>query len=184
MRKLFFPLAVILIAASSCTGVKVVTDMDEAADFTKYKSVSFLGWQDDIDQVVNELEQKRLRESVKAEMKKRDLELVESGGDIVISLFVVVDEKTSTTAYTNYYGTRSYRRGGWGWGSGYATTTYTESDYLQGTLVVDAFDESSKDLIWQSVGVGTMKTKPEKRAENLPNVIAKIFKDFPVAPAE
>jgi hypothetical protein len=56
--------------------------------------------------------------------------LVKNNGDMVVSLFVVVDQKTSTTAYTNHYGMGGYGYGPrWGWyggsgmGMGQSTTT-------------------------------------------------------------
>ncbi|MCK5279364.1 MAG: DUF4136 domain-containing protein, partial [Cyclobacteriaceae bacterium] len=60
------------------------------------------------------------------------MELVEENGDIAVTLFVVIDQKSSITGYSNYYGGAGYgyRRGAWGWGGGHSTTTYTESDYL------------------------------------------------------
>jgi hypothetical protein len=96
----------------------------------------------------------------------------------------VVDQKTSTTAYTNYYGGAGYgyRRGGWGWGSGHTTTTYSESDYLQGTLIMDVFDNESKELIWQGVATGTVKEKPEKREKSIPKTVGKLMKKFPIEP--
>ncbi len=45
MKKNSFILAAIIFVASSCSGVKVTTYVDKTADFTKYKTVSYLGWQ-------------------------------------------------------------------------------------------------------------------------------------------
>ena len=187
MKKNAFILATIVIISSACSGIKVTTDLDKTANFTKYQTVSFLGWQEDIDQVLNQLNRDRLRDAVKDEMWKRKLKLVDDNGDLVISLYLVVDQKTSITAYSSYYGgggrgRYGYRRGGWGWGHGNSTTTYSESDYLQGTLVVDAFDQTSGDLVWQGVGTGVVSQKPQKREKNMPKVVAKILKDFPLAP--
>ena len=43
MKKNSFILAAIIFVASSCSGVKVTTDVDKTADFTKYQTVSYLG---------------------------------------------------------------------------------------------------------------------------------------------
>ncbi len=189
MKKIHIILAAIFFIATSCSSVKVTTDLDQAADFTKYQTVSFLGWQEDIVKVINEFDQERIRNSLKAEMEKRNLKLVDDNGDMVLSTFLVSEQKTSITAYSNYYGGvgRGYGRGrryGGGWGGGHASTTYSESDYVQGTMVIDIFDQQSKDLVWQGVGVGTIKEKPEKREKSLPKAIAAILKDFPIAPVK
>lgn len=171
---------------TACSSIKVTTDFDKTADFSNYNSASFLGWQDDSDKLLNDLDKQRIRTAFKNELENRGIELVKDGGDMAISLFLVVDHKTSTTAYTNYYGGAGYgyRRAGWGWGGGHATTTYSESDYLQGTLVVDVFDASQKELVWQGVGTATVQEKPQKREKSIPKAVNAIMKSFPIAPID
>ncbi len=178
-------LTVLFVLTLSMTNAQKVTgDYEKSTDFSIYKTYQFIGWQDDSDQVLNDFDKKRLRDAFIEEMRARQFELVESGADMAISLFVVVDKKTSTTAYTNYYGGAGYghgrRYGGRGWSSGYATTSYSERDYLQGTLVLDMLDTQSKDLLWQGVATGTVNSKPEKREKSIPKAIKKLMKKFPV----
>ena len=92
-----------LIMTANAYSQKVTYDMDKNADFTKYKTYIFLGWQDDSDKILNDFDKKRLQDSFKAEFDKRDLTLVENGGDMAVSLYIVINQKTSTTAYSNYY---------------------------------------------------------------------------------
>jgi hypothetical protein len=169
---------------ASCSSVKVVADMDQTVDFSKYSTYSFLGWQDNSDQILNEFDKKRLRDAFVKEFEARDLKYVEEGGDMDITLFVVVDQKTTTTAYTNYYGGAygGYYRYRAGWGYGHATTTYSESDYLQGTLVMDVFDGSSKKQIWQGIATSTVTENPDKREKTIPAKISALMKKFPVQP--
>ena len=63
---------------------------------------------------MTEFDEKRLRDAIEQEMKMRQYKKVASGGDMALSVYVVVNKKTSTSAYTNYYGGTSYRyrRGG------------------------------------------------------------------------
>lgn len=175
-----------LVLITACSPVKVVTDMDKSVDFSQYKTYSFLGWQKDSDQIMNEFDKKRIHEAFGNEFKARGMEYVEEGGDMAVSLFIVVDQKTSVTAYTDYYGSGGYgyRRYGGGWGYGSSTTTYSESDYLQGTLVLDAFDTKTKDQIWQAVATGTVTENPEKREKTIPRNVAAMMKEFPVPVVE
>ena len=165
----------------NCSGVKVTTDSEKSTDFTQYKSFSFLGWQDDSEKVMNEFDKKRMREAFRNEFESRNLKLVEEGGDMSVSLYIVVSKETSVTAYTNHYGGSygRYRRYGGGWG-GSSTTSYSENDYLKGTLVMDVFDEQSGDQIWQGVLTGTVPEKPEKREKSIPKTVAALMKKFPV----
>jgi len=163
---------------------KVTTDVDEFVDFTKYDSYQFLGWQDNSDQIMNEFDQKRMRDAFQSELNSRNLKLAESDGSLAISLYVVVTKETSTTAYTSYHGGTGYGRRGRGWGGGHSTTSYSESDYLKGTLVMDVFDSETKELIWQGVATGTVKEKPEKREKSIPKMVKKLMKKFPISPAK
>lgn len=167
---------------SSCSSVKVVTDMDKSVDFSQYKTYSFLGWEKNSDQILSEFDKQRIKDAFASEFKARGLKFVESGGDMDISLFIVVDQKTSTTAYTDYYSTgyRGYRRYRGGWGYGYAETTYSETDYLEGILVMDVFDAGSKDQIWQGVVKSTITENPQKRAKNIPRNIGALMNKFPI----
>ena len=163
-------------------GQKVTGDYEKSTDFTKYKTYNFLGWQDDTDKIMTDFDEKRLRDAIEHEMKARQYTKVESGGDLALSVYVVVDKKTSVSGYTSYYGGTGYRYGryGRGWGNGHATTSYTESDYLQGTLILDLIDVLSKDLIWQGVATGTVKSNPQKREKSIPKTVSKLMKKFPV----
>ena len=187
MKKIYvFPVLILAIFLSSCATVKVTSDQDKETDFSPYKTYSFLGWQDNSDALINDFDKKRMHDAFKTEFDSRGLQLVSEGADMAISLYLVVSQETSTTAYTNYHGGYGgrYSRYGYGWGGGSATTTYSESDYLKGTLVMDVFDDKSGQQIWQGVAVGTVQEKPEKREKSIPKNVAALMKKFPIAPEE
>jgi len=185
--KKFIPvtLLAILFAMLACSPVKVVSDTDKSVDFSKYKTYSFLGWQKDSDKLLNDFDKKRLRDAFISEFETRGLKFVDANGDMEVTLFLVLDQKTSTTAYTDYYGGGGYGgyhryRGGWGYG--YSTTTFSESDYLEGTLVMDVFDGSSKDQVWQGVATSVITEDPAKREKSIPAKVSALMKKFPVQP--
>jgi hypothetical protein len=177
-------LAALTLSSTILLAQKVNADYDKETDWSGYSSVFFLGWQEGID--LNDFDKKRFMDAFKAEMGKRNLKITEGEGDLAVALYIVAEQKTSTTAYTSYYGGgagRGYRRRG-GWGGGYASTSYSQSDYLQGTLVMDVFDGASKEQIWQAVATKTVNPKPEKREKSIPKGVKKIMKKFPIAPAK
>ena len=168
---------------------KVHTDRDKDADFTKYKTFSFLGWQNDSDKLLNDLDKDRMLKAFGNELDSRQLKKADGDdADMAISLFLVVEQKTSTTAYTNYYGGGGayggYRRGAWGWGGGSSNTTYTENDYIKGTLVIDVYDNETKSLVWQAVASGTVKENPKNRDKSIPKTVKKLMKKFPIVPVK
>ena len=186
-RSISFLTAILFLACISNSAFsQVKSDYDKNTDFTKYKSYTFAGWQQDSDKQINDFDKKRIHESLKGELDARSMNLVESDGDAVISLFIVIDEKTSTTAYTNYNGGMGYgMRGGWGMGyggvgMGSSTTTYSENDYRQGTFVIDMYDANTKQLVWQGVSTKTINEKPQKREKTIPKGMKKLMKKYPV----
>ncbi len=173
---------------SSCSSVKVVSDRDPSVDFSQYNTYSFYGWQENSDQIMNDLDKRRIESAFAEEFRKRGIQYTEEGGDIVVALFVVVNTETTTTAYTNHYGMGGYNWGGYGWGGGWgmgfgnSTTTYSENQYNVGTLVVDVFDAEKKELVWESVGSGTVSEDRKNRDERIQKAVAKIMKQYPIDP--
>lgn len=194
MKKFIQTFSLFLVVLLTTTQIlaQVSSDYDKTVDFTKYKTFRFEGWQEDSDKLVNDLDKKRILESFGEEFSSRNLTYTEQGGDIVVTLYLVIDQKTSTTAYTNYNGGMGYGGGwGYGYGMGYggmgmgmgsATTTYSENDYEVGTLVVSVYDGESKNLVWQGISSKTLKDNPKKRAKTIPKAVSKIMKKYPVQP--
>ena len=87
MKKSTLLLIGFLIAVFFTANAQTVTvDFDKEADFTKYKTFEFLGWQDDSDQILNDLDKKRMHDAFKDEFDKRELTHVESDGDMAVLL--------------------------------------------------------------------------------------------------
>jgi hypothetical protein len=165
---------------------QVKSDYDKTVDFSKYKTYTFKGWAENSDQILNDFDKKRILESFRDELTARGMSKDDSNPDVGITLYIVVQQKTSTTAYTNYNGGMGYGMGRWGWGAGYgmgsSTTTYSENDYLEGTIVIDFYDESSKNLVWQGVLTKEVTENPQKREKTIPKNVKKLMKAYPVKP--
>ena len=184
-----FGLLILVIMFSTNMKAQVKSDYDKNTDFTKYTTYSFAGWVENSDKILTAFDKKRITDALASELSSRSMKYSETGGDAVITLFIVVNQKTSTTAYTNYTGGMGYGGGRRGWGMGYggvgmgsATTTYSESDYMEGTFVVDMYDSMSKDLVWQGIITGVVKENPEKREKTIPKKMAKLMKKYPIKP--
>jgi len=179
--KIFGTITLLFILAG-CSSLKVNSDYDKSLDFNSYRSFSFLEWSKENISLIGDFDAQRIINGVKAQMLDRGYAYKEIGGDLSISLYVVVSQETATSSYSTYYG--GYYGGyaynpGWGWGGGYTATTYSSQDYINGTLVIDIFDEKTKDLAWQVVGSGTVESDPERRERNTERVMSYLFKDFP-----
>jgi hypothetical protein len=189
MKKILFFLFIVL-SISSCSSIKFNADYDGDVDFSQFKTLSYYGWQEESDKILNSFEKARIEKAFADEFNKRGVSVVERDGDIVVSLFIVVDQKKGMTAYTNHYGAGGpygYYGGygyGWGWGMGYSSTSYNEYDYYVGTLVCDIFDSKTKKLIWQGVVTGEIDDNPKTRERNIPRIVKELMKRYPVDPVK
>ena len=185
----FFGIGMIVFLMGSCGGIKVSADYDKSVDFTKFKTFEYYGWAKESDQLINDLDKKRLEKAFDSEFNKRGLTYVESGGDLVVTLFLVIQQKTETVAnstggYGGYYGGYYGYGPGYGWGPSYGTTTVSTYDYHVGTLVCDVYDKSSEKLIWEGIGSNTIKEDPKGREKRIQMAVAAIMKQYPVMPKE
>jgi hypothetical protein len=182
-----FGLLLLVVLFTANVQAQVKSDYDKNTNFSKYKTYTFGGWEKESDKILTNFDKKRITDAMAYELNSRGMKYVESGGDAVITLFIVVNQKTSTTAYTNYNGGMGYY-GRRGWGMGYggmgisSSTTYNENDYLEGTFVVDMYDNTSKELVWQGIITTVVKEKPEKREKTIPKKVKKLMKKYPVKP--
>ena len=191
MRKSIIGLAALALAVmmSSCSSIQFTSDMDETIDFNSYKTFMYYGWAQESNQILNQLEQKRIESAFGDEMSKRNLEFVEEGGDLIVTLFIVTQNKTRTSATTTNTGGYGYGYGGWhgygpgyGWGGGTSHTTYNEYEYTVGTLVIDIYDAKEKRLIYEAVAKGETQDNPKGQEERMKQIAARMMKDYPVQP--
>lgn len=184
MKKLVKIQLAILIAIffSATSFAQVTSDYDKSIDFTKYKTYAFAGWQKGSDKILNDLDKGRLQDAFKEEFSKRNMTLVTENPDAYVTLYLVIDNKTSTTAYTDYNGGMGMgvRGAAWGWGMGSSTTTYSEDDYKEGTLVVDVYDGTTKKLAWQGTSQSTVQAKASKREKTIPKKVSKLMAKYPI----
>ncbi len=190
MKNLFIALMAGVLL-SSCSSITVMSDLDKTVNFADYKNFEYYGWTDNSDQLLNRFDKERIEKAFGNEFASRDLTIVEKGqGELIVSLYIVTQQKTQTTAnttsmgggYGSYGGYYGYGPG-YGWGGGHSTTTYSDYDYTEGSLIVSVYDAKKEQLIWESAGKGTINENPKKREASIPKVVAQIMKEYPVQPA-
>lgn len=177
-------LAAVLMA--SCSSLKITHNMDTSLDFNNYKTYSYYGW-DSASTHINKYYQREIEYAFVDEFGARGLKYDPSGnGDIVISLFLMIDVEKGVRTYNNYYGHSPYGfyQPSWGYGYGYGGhysyggVAYEEYNYATGTLVCDIFDRSTKKLAWQ--GVASKSIDSQSKGKNIPKVISRLMLTYPV----
>lgn len=191
---LYSSLILLAFAVSSCSSTKVVSDKDSSIDFNEIRTYSFIGWTEDSDQVLTRFDKERIEKAFAMEAIKRGLDLNNENPDVLAALFVVGEIKTQKSATTTTtgmggmggMGARGMRHPGWGWGGGMnmsqSHTTINETNYIEGTLMIELFDPDEEKLIWQAIGKKRVSEDPKKRETGIPKKVEAIMKAYPVKP--
>lgn len=188
----FAVVIMLFLTVTSCSSVKIHSDVDSTVDFTKYRTFEYYGWANESDKMLNDIDKRRIESSFADEFYKRGLGVVMKDGELVIALHIVVEQKQQTTATTTGmsggyggYGGRYGYGPGYGWGTGYSTTTVNTYDYAVGTLIVSVYDKAKEQLIWESSANKEIESDPKSRDKNIPYIIGKMMSEYPVpAPKE
>ena len=181
MKKTLGLLLILAVMAVPSVAQKVTIDYAHDFDFEQVKTFQYVDTPDS--NVGNDLADNRLRDAIIRELKDGGLKQVESNPDLYITYHVTTKENT-------VFNTTNYGYGGWGpgwggygtWGYGYGlgitdstTRAYT---YTDGTLIIDAYEPSKKEMIWRGTGTVTVKSKPEKQAKQVDKILTKMGKEW------
>jgi len=167
MKRQAFKLMIPMFAGVCILLASVKTDYDHSANFSQYKTYSWIGAK-----ATDDLWADRITQDVDGQLAAKGWTKVASGGDATVSAFGRThNEQTLETFYTGF-------GGGWRWrGFGDATTTVENTPV--GTLVVDVFDANTKHLIWRGTSSETLSSKAEKNEKKLEKAVEDMFKKFP-----
>lgn len=145
----------------------VKTDYDKQADFSHYKTYSWIKVQAN-----DELWQQRITDAVDQALQSRGLQKVDSGGDLAVAAVGSTrDEKEYQTFYNGL--------GGWWWNGFGEQTTTTVQHYPVGTLVVDLYDTGNKRLVWRGTASAALSNQPSKNEKKMDKDVNKMFENFP-----
>lgn len=194
MKKFILPLMIVLFL-SSCNPWKFVGEYDHNVDFAQYKTFGLLNWDPTNDKVVRPETKKYILMAIKDQLEQRGYTYQENGADLMVSVFVLVQEETSYSAYANHYagytgygsvavgvGVGSGGAGVAAFGYGMPNYPYTvvNHDYNVGTMIVDLLDSSKKRQVWQGVASGRLASE-QVSEKSVNKDMGRLFAKFPVA---
>ena len=81
-----------LMVLNACTGIKVVSDVDPTVNWSEYNTYEYYGWAEESDQLINRFDKERIENAFREEFTRRGMKYVESGGDMIVSLFIVIEQ--------------------------------------------------------------------------------------------
>ena len=183
LRLLFFTAIILL---QSCSSVNITSDWDREANFDDYKTFNILSRDSANQVIINDFDWRRIKDAIIVEMTARGYTHESDNGDLDVGIHILLQDKTDIRAYTDYYG--GYGYGGYGWGYGYgpyggmggSTTTVSEYDYTQGTLILNVMDSKAKALLYQGIAVGTIEEGNADKEKRIHKVIGQVYAPYPV----
>ena len=165
----------------SCNSVRVVSDYDSKVDFTRYKTFAF--YKPEIDKAkISDLDKKRILRAIETALLEKGFTKSETP-DMLVGIFAKSREKV-TVNQNNMMGF------GWGWGwnpwmMNGMNANLNISQYSEGTLFIDFIDTTKKELIWQGIGTGALRTQNrEKKEIRIKEFVKEIMTRFPPESSE
>jgi hypothetical protein len=162
-------LGVTLLACGVASAQDVKTQSMPGTDFSKYHTYKWVTIEGA--KQPNQITDAQIKQAIESQLAAKGLTKVESDpADLDIGYQVAVQQETQWNAY----GT-----GGMRWGGGMGTAT--QSTINIGTLVLDFYDPTSKQLVWTGRATKTLNPSgnQEKNQKNLNNAMAKLLKNYP-----
>lgn len=167
--RLALPAALLLIAFStSALAQDVKTDYDHNVNFSQFQTYSWAKIKTE-----DPLWQSRIQDAVDKALQKKGWQRVDSGGQVALT---AVGATQNQQEYQTFYDNMGP---GWRWGGFGTTATTTTINYRVGTLVLDAYDTQTKQLIWRGTAMDTLSGNPDKNIQKLNKAVEKMFSRFP-----
>ena len=165
-NRLLFAVLALLPLTATAASARITTDYNHKLNFGQYKTYSWSAVK-----TPDSLWDQRVKDAVNKELAARGRTLVPSGGEVSVSARDAIrNQQELNTSYDGFGGGR------WG-GFGMATTTV--DDYKVGTLIVQMFDGTNKNMIWQGVAGDTLSNNSSKNVKNLDKNVHKMLEHFP-----
>ena len=170
MKKILGLIFMTTLVATPAMAQKVTIDYAHDYDFGSIKTFQYVDTADTNPK--NEIMANRVIDMIKQELTEGGLTEVSANPDIYVTVHYASQE-FSTFSTTNF-GYGGYHPGWYGWGGGMGTSTTTQQNYTEGTLILDAYDGGEKKMIWRGTGTVTVKAKPEKQIKQVENILTKL----------
>lgn len=177
----FTYLALLSFVATSGFAQDVRYNFDKATDFANYRTYKWVAIKDS--QKLDQLSEQQIRSTLEEELAKKGLMLTQGDkSDLLIGYQFALSQEKEFSSYSSDFGYGpGWGRGWYGGGMGSSITTGQTSTIHIGSLGLDMYDPSRKQLVWRGEASKTLdpKAKPDKRTKNIKKAVAKLLKNYP-----
>ena len=168
--KVAMGLVLTLVTCMAVSAQDVTTNAMPGTDFSKYHTYKWVLIEGA--KQPNQIVDAQIKQAVDAQLATKGLTKV--AGDKA-DLYIGYQTSLAQQEQWNAYG----MGGGVRWGGGMATATSSTIEI--GTLVLDMYDPSTKQLVWTGRATKTLDpgNNQQKKQKNLDNAMKKLLKSFP-----
>lgn len=181
-----FLLTIGIFTVVGCASIKTGTHTDQSVSINQYKTFSWITDDPMIiysqkSMIVSPITKKYIKNSIVAALVNKGYQYLPTSteADFVLSFSVGTREKMDMDYYP-----RSYR-GHWDWywqGDFHNTENWHVRTWTEGTLMIDIFDEQSKEPVWHGWATKVVTEKDrQKPSESINKAVTGIFEEFPVS---
>jgi len=171
-----------LLIGLACSNVRVSSDWDIEADFSKIQTYAWIGPSSGVEGIdaASSLLDKRIRRAVHETLVAKGIQEVERAqADVLVSYHIGIEQKLDVQTVHRGYG---YGYGGAGRYRGYGgySDTYV-SQYDEGTFLLDLVDPQKMELVWRGSAQSRISqiTSPEEREARVREVVGKVLAQYP-----
>lgn len=170
ITRLLIGLILALLVCSIAPAQDVTSNSMPGVDFSKYHTYKWVTIEGAT--YPNQIVDAQIKQSIDGQLATKGLTKVD--GDKA-DLYIGYQASISSEKQWNAYG----MGGGLRWGGGMATAQ--QSTISTGTLVLDMYDPSNKQLVWTGRATKTLdeNANQSKKQKNLDNAMKKLLKNFP-----
>lgn len=173
-----FLLALPLLAMFSCKPtLKVASDYDHSADFSKYKTFGMYYLVTSAN--INQLNEERIWNSIRTEMLRKGYREDNHNPDLVVNAVSVLDNKKYLAVNSSAIGAGYLPAGYFGGGAVVRNGSVQAYDYKNGSLKIDVVDVKADKLVWVGTGSADITKQPKNPEEAISKTVNRILASFP-----
>jgi hypothetical protein len=167
-------IAMLIAIATPAFAQKVTIDYAEGYNFDGLESFQYVDTPKS--NHPSQLMDRRIAEMLTSRLVEGGLKQTTEKPSIYVTYHMAMDEKTVYNTTSFGYGGYGYGWGRYGYGVSVTPSRTTEHTYTQGTLVIDAYDGETKDMVWSGSGTVTLKDQPSKQTKQIEKIMDKLGK--------
>lgn len=171
MKNQFLTLLILASLLSSCSNLRIITDINRQTDFTKYGNFAFVDNASVTQDVENQQDLERIKEVVRGEMYARGYLEVHQP-DLWIALSFYVDEKIQLVPDPWFFQDAGNKE--------LDSYDFSIYQYREENLLVKLIDASNDQVVWKGIATRILTAHDlENREERIKEAVELIFTGYP-----